>query len=88
MSADNYHLVDQRADGTYVVLANLSASVDYGKRALNQMRPRWSGTDYGQALIAAHDLELHEWTEYGVTISERARRGASSPSGYPRRETV
>ena len=72
MSADNYHLVDKRSDGTYVVLSNLSASVDYTKRQLNGMEPRWRTYSLDSALRAAHKLEREQYTEYGVQVTDRA----------------
>lgn len=72
MSADNYHLVDKRSDGTFVVLTNLSASDEYGPREWNRMKPAWTGHSLGDALNAAHKIERSQWTEYGITVSARA----------------
>lgn len=69
MSADNLIYVKHRKDlGKFVVLDNLSASVDYTRAMLNKIEPHSTHDTLGEAIMAAHVLDREGYYEYGVQV--------------------
>jgi hypothetical protein len=72
MSADNFILVCPRGD-KFVVIDNLSASMEYDKLTCAQLRAHSTHDGLVEALVAAHKLDRAGYYEYGVQVSHEVQ---------------